>query len=135
MPRVFLIERDGGSGVNAVIKRLYVIELGNTDSDGILKKELLLDLLDINDPRDIGGPLAELEEDKFNMPFDSIENVVLLDKYTLGVAIDTNYPFEDGRTCTDAEACGWAFPTGTPDNTEFITVKFIDILVKTSGRK
>lgn len=122
--KYILIERDGGSGVNAQIKRLYMIDLNVTDADGILIKRLVLDLLDINDPQDIGGPLPNLEEGKFNLPFDSIENVVMIDPYTLGVAIDTNYPFEDGRTCTTSENCGWAYPTGIPDNTEFVTIRF-----------
>ncbi|VUD51434.1 hypothetical protein TDB9533_01425 [Thalassocella blandensis] len=128
--RYVLIERDSGSGVNAVVKRLYVIELSKTDDRGILKKRLLVDLLDINDPLDIGGALPNIGKKRFNLPFDSIENVVLLNSHTLGVAIDTNYPFEDGRTCTTPETCGWAYPEGTPDDTEFVTISFKKSLLK-----
>lgn len=105
-----LIERDD-FGLDAVIKRLYIIDLGVTDSEGILKKELLVDLLDIDDPRDIGGPLAGLAGDKFNLPFVSVECVVSLDANTLGVAIDTNFP-ASGRD------------PGVPASTELITLKF-----------
>jgi hypothetical protein len=112
-PDVFvLIERDSLFGAAAVVKRLYLIDLNVTDEQGILKKQLLVDLLDIDDPRDIGGDLPNLEPNKFNMPFDSIECVLGLDAKTLAVAIDTNFPGEDGRT------------PGTPDSTEIIQLRF-----------
>lgn len=107
-----LIERDALFGPAAVIKRMYLIDLNVKDADGVLKKQLLVDLLDIDDPRDIGGDLPNLEPAKFNMPFDSVESVLALDARTLGVAIDTNFPSEDGRT------------DGVPDSTEFIKLRF-----------
>lgn len=107
-----LIERDSLFGANAVVKRLYLIDLNVTDADGILEKTLLIDLLDIDDPRDIGGELPGLAAGKFNMPFDSIESVLKLAPRTLAVAIDTNFPSEDGRT------------TGVPDSTEIIQLRF-----------
>ncbi|WP_086933611.1 esterase-like activity of phytase family protein [Agarilytica rhodophyticola] len=107
-----LIERDSKFGANAEVKRLYIIDLNVTDEDGILRKRLLIDLLDINDPKDIGGPLEGLADKKFSMPFDSIESLVVFNRKTLGVAIDTNFPSEDGRA------------PGTPDSTEFIKLKF-----------
>jgi len=107
-----LIERDSKFGPAAEVKRLYIIDLNVTDSDGVLKKRLLVDLLNINDSKDIGGPLPGLKKRKFNMPFDSIECVVALNRRTLGIAIDTNFPGEDGRE------------PGVPDSTEFIKLKF-----------
>ncbi|WP_198649942.1 esterase-like activity of phytase family protein [Zobellella maritima] len=107
-----LIERDSKFGSQAEVKRLYLVDLNETDQDGILKKRLLVDLLDIHDPEDIGGPLPGLAEKRFNMPFDSIECVVVIDDHTLGVAIDTNFPSEDGRLA------------GVPDSTEFIKLTF-----------
>jgi hypothetical protein len=56
--------------------------------------------------------LKGVPEGKFTMPFDSIECVVVIDGQTLGVAIDTNFPGEDGREA------------GVPDSTEFITLQF-----------
>ncbi|HMJ15369.1 MAG TPA: hypothetical protein VK524_28330 [Polyangiaceae bacterium] len=70
-----LIERDSKFGPAAEIKRLYLIDLNVTGDDGVLEKRLLIDLLDIDDPRDLGGNLPGLEPKKFNMPFDSIESV------------------------------------------------------------
>jgi hypothetical protein len=100
--------RDGGP----LVKRLYLIDLKVKGADGVLKKRLLIDLLDIDDPRDIGGPLPTLPATKFNMPFDSIECILPLGAHTLAVAIDTNFPGEDGRE------------KGVPDSTEFIKLEF-----------
>jgi hypothetical protein len=107
-----LIERDSLYGADAVVKRLYLVDLDVTDEDGVLEKRLLVDLLDIDDPRDIAGPLPGLLPGKFNMPFDSIESVHKLDPFTLVVAIDTNFPGEDGRV------------DGVPDSTEVIKLRF-----------
>jgi hypothetical protein len=107
-----LIERDSLFGAAALVKRLYLVNLNVTDATGILEKRLLIDLLDIDDPADIGGALPDLDPDKFNMPFDSIECVLQLGPKTLAVAIDTNFPGEDGRT------------PGVPDSTEMIELRF-----------
>lgn len=111
-----LIERDSLFGAAAEVKRLYLVDLNEKDADGVLKKTLLVDLLDISDPLAIGGPLAGVAPGKFSMPFDSIESVVVLDNHSLAVAIDTNYPDEDGRI------------PGKPDNTEVITIRFDEAL-------
>lgn len=105
-----LIERDD-FGLDAVVKRLYLIDLTVTDADGILEKRLLVDLLDIDDPRDIGGPLVGLPEDKFNFPFVSVECVLPLAPNRLAVAIDTNFP-ATGRD------------PAVPASTEIITLTF-----------
>lgn len=112
-----LIERDSLFGANAVVKRLYLIDLDVVGADGILVKKLLVDLLHISDPLDIAGDLAGAPSaDEFSLPFDSIESVRKLDDFTLAVAIDTNYPTEDGRV------------PGTPDDTEIITIEFAEPL-------
>lgn len=110
--RFVLIERDSLFGAAAVVKRLYLVDLDVTDTDGVLSKRLLVDLLDVSDPLDIGGPLPGLMPNKFNFPFDSIESVVVLDDRHLVIAIDTNYPDEDGRV------------PGKPDDTEVIRLAF-----------
>ena len=107
-----LIERDGFWGAKAVIKRLYLVDLKEKDADGALKKTLLVDLLNISDPNGIGGQASNMPVGKFSMPFDSVESVEVLDAQTLVVAIDTNYPGEDGRK------------PGKPDDTEVITLRF-----------
>jgi hypothetical protein len=118
-----LIERDSKYGAAAEIKRLYLVDLNVADADGILEKRLLVDLLHIADPRDIGGDLPGVTTGEFDMPFDSIESVVSLGRSTLGVAIDTNYPNEDGRT------------PGVPDSTEFVKLSFDRAIVSYAPRR
>lgn len=118
-----LIERDSLFGSKAVVKRLYMVDLDVKDADGVLKKTLLVDLLNISDPTDIGGPLASVVAGKFSMPFDSVESVEVVDDNTLAVAIDTNFPTEDGRV------------PGKPDDTEVITIRFDQALFKRVASK
>lgn len=118
-----LIERDSLYGSKAVVKRLYMVDLDVKDANGVLKKTLLVDLLNISDPTDIGGPLASVVAGKFSMPFDSVESVEVVDDNTLAVAIDTNFPTEDGRV------------PGKPDDTEVITIRFDQALFKRVASK
>ena len=75
------------------------------------KKRLLVDLLDIDDPDDIGGPLVGIPDDTFNFPLQSVESVTPIDDFTLLVGLDNNYPGGNGRV------------PGTPDGTEIITLR------------
>jgi len=101
--RFLVIERDNFQGDAAKIKRVYSIDL----SDGSAgHKSLVVDLLNIADPRHLGGA-----SDTFRFPFVTIEDVILLDDRTLGVLNDNNFPFSSGRT------------PGQPDNDEFITIR------------
>ena len=77
----------------------------------MLKKRLLVDLLDIADPDDIGGPLVGIPADRFNFPLQSVDSVTPVDDFTLLVGLDNNYPGGNGRM------------PGTPDGTEIITLR------------
>ena len=107
-----LIERDNALGEAAQLKKLYILDLAVTDEAGIVLKNELVDLLHIADPQDIGGDLPRVAPDEFDMPFVSVECVVRLSDTTLAVAVDTNFPGNDGRT------------PGTPDDTEVIELGF-----------
>jgi hypothetical protein len=108
-----LIERDNFFGPAAVIKRLYLIDFDVTNEAGILEKLLLVDLLDISDPQDIGGELEGVSDpEQFSFPFNSIESVVQLGESSLGVAIDNNYSSDAGRRA------------GVPDDIELIRIDF-----------
>jgi hypothetical protein len=112
--RYIIIERDDFQGPpNSPNpprqKKLYLFDLGETGG-GVLKKRLLVDLLDIDDPRDIGGPLTGIPDDRFNFPLQSVESVTPIDDFTLLVGLDNNYPGGNGRV------------PGTPDGTEIITL-------------
>ncbi len=104
--RFLVIERDNLQGDAAAFKRIYQIDLRDRDRDGNADKTLVADLLDIADPKHLAGP-----GDTFRFPFQTIEDVVILDDRTLGVLNDNNFPFSSGRT------------PGQPDNNEFITIR------------
>ena len=110
--RYIIIERDDFQGPPSSPnpprqKKLYLLDLDEVDdATGLLKKRLLVDLLDIADPRDIGGPLPEIRGDRFSFPLQSVESVTPVDDFTLLVGLDNNYPGGNGRV------------PGTPDGTE-----------------
>lgn len=98
--RFLIIERDNLQGDAAKVKRIYLADTRDRNGDGELDKTLVADLLDL------AGP-----DGTFRFPFQTIEDVIILDDRTLGVLNDNNFPFSSGRT------------PGSPDNNEFITVR------------
>ncbi|MEU3167312.1 esterase-like activity of phytase family protein [Streptosporangium sp. NPDC006930] len=100
--RFLVIERDNLQGDEARTKRVYLVDTRHAD----LRKTLVADLLDLANPRGLGG-----FGETFRFPFQTIEDVVILDDRTLGVLNDNNFPFSAGRT------------PGRPDDNEFITVR------------
>ena len=115
--RYIMIERDDFQGPPTIAnpprqKKLYLFDLDEVDhATGLLRKRLLVDLLDIDDPKDIGGPLVGIPADTFNFPLQSVESVTPVDSHTLLVGLDNNYPGGNGRV------------PGTPDGTEIITLR------------
>ncbi|HYX18833.1 MAG TPA: esterase-like activity of phytase family protein [Nostoc sp.] len=94
-----VIERDGGQGAAAEFKKIYKIDLSKTDSKGYVAKEEVGDLLNIQDPNDLNGD----GKTTFDFPFVTIENVLVVDKNTILVANDNNYPFSTGRPGNDPQ--------------------------------
>ncbi len=112
---VFLVvERDTGEGRQAGIKRVYRVELGRVDASGFLIKQLVCDLLNIDDSR--GLTAAEKGAvglgRYYGFPYVTPECLVVIDQNTLLVANDNNYPMSAGRR-----------PPGTPDDNEFIRLR------------
>jgi len=109
-----IIERDGGQGdasdprfaSSALFKKIFKIDLTRTDANGNLIKEEVADLLNIYDPKDVtkDGRTNTV----FTFPFQTIEDVLVLDNSTLLVINDNNFPFSVGREF------------GVADNNEFI---------------
>ncbi|MFD0472013.1 esterase-like activity of phytase family protein [Nonomuraea thailandensis] len=91
--RFLIIERDNGQGDAAKVKRIYLADRRDQDRDGALDKTLVADLLNLADPRGLGGAPGT-----FRFPFQTIEDVIILDDRTLGVLDDNNFPFSNGRT-------------------------------------
>ncbi|BAY23498.1 glycerophosphoryl diester phosphodiesterase [Calothrix sp. NIES-2100] len=94
-----VVERDGGQGDTAKFKRIYKVDLSKTDANGYVEKLQIADLLNIQDPNDLNGD----GKTTFDFPFVTIENVLVIDKDTILVANDNNYPFSTGRPGNDPQ--------------------------------
>jgi glycerophosphoryl diester phosphodiesterase len=85
---------DGSDGKPpASFKKIFKIDLSKTDAQGYVQKEEVADLMNIADPND----LNQDGKTTYKMPFVTIEDVLVLDKNTILVANDNNYPFSIGR--------------------------------------
>ncbi|MEN9517952.1 MAG: hypothetical protein RLZZ381_540, partial [Cyanobacteriota bacterium] len=88
-----VIERDNNQGEEAKFKKIFKIDISQVDENGFVAKEEVVDLLNIDDPND----LNEDGKTTFDFPFQTIENLVVIDENTILVANDNNYPFSQGR--------------------------------------
>ena len=112
--RMVLIERDGGLGLNARFRSVYLVDLRRVGSDGFLEKELAVDLTAIPDPDLISLPPIHEGDVGLGNPFsvvcESIEAIHVLDGEQLLLGCDNNLP-NKGRN------------PGLADDNEFILVK------------
>jgi hypothetical protein len=104
-----VIERDSKQGAEAVAKKIYKVDFGQLDTDGFLHKTLVADLMRIKDPDDLNKDGLDL----FTFPFWTIEGLVVVDRTTLAIVNDNNYPLGPARESHGAE----------PDKTEFIMLR------------
>nr|WP_016949599.1 esterase-like activity of phytase family protein [Anabaena sp. PCC 7108] len=88
-----VIERDNGQGADAKFKKIFKVDLSKTDANGVVEKQEVVDLLNIQDPNDLNGD----GKTTFDFPFVTIEDVLVVDQNTILVANDNNYPFSVGR--------------------------------------
>jgi glycerophosphoryl diester phosphodiesterase len=104
-----VIERDSNEGKKARVKKVYKVDFEQLDTEGYLIKTLVADLLKIKDPHDLNqdGSL------QFSFPFWTIEGLVVLNRTTLGIVNDNNYPLGQARDTTKTQA----------DNSEFILIE------------
>ncbi|PKH41970.1 Uncharacterized conserved protein [Nocardioides alpinus] len=93
-----VIERDNGQGPTAAFKRIYLVDLRDTDRDGWVSKTLVVDLMDVANP----GGLSPYG-DPFTFPFFTIEDVEILDADTIAVMNDNNFPAAGGRSTTQPD--------------------------------
>ncbi|BAZ47469.1 phytase [Nostoc sp. NIES-4103] len=89
-----VIERDNNQGANAKFKKIFKVDFSQIDTNGFVAKEEIVDLLNIQDPNDLNQDGST----QFTFPFQTIEDVVVLDANTILVANDNNYPFSTGRS-------------------------------------
>jgi glycerophosphoryl diester phosphodiesterase len=109
--QLLVLERDNFDGPAAVIKRVYKVDLNRRDADGFVPKTLVIDLLDIDNPAEIGverSPGAYGVGRSFSFPFQSVETIVPLGRDRYLLANDNNFPGNAAR-----------YP-GRPDDTEMI---------------
>jgi len=117
-----IIERDQGQGdasdprqTNpARFKKIFRIDLDDVDAGGTLVKEEVVDLMNIYDPRDVAD--NGRTNTVFTFPFNTIEDVLVLDNNRLLVIDDNNYPGSNGREF------------GVADNNEFIVLHVAPLL-------
>jgi len=96
--RLLVIERDNAEGPAAAFKKIYAVDFRDVGGDGFLVKRQVADLLNIDDPDDLGG-----FGPTFRFPFQTIESVMPLDNWRLAVLNDNNYPFSAGRMAGSAD--------------------------------
>jgi hypothetical protein len=104
--RFLVIERDNLEGAAAAFKKVFRVDFDEIDGDGFLVKHLVADLLQIDDPLNLGG-----QGPIFRFPFQTIESVIPLGDRKIGILNDNNYPFSNGRV------------PGQPDPNEFIVIR------------
>lgn len=112
--RLVVIERDGGLGMTALFRRVYVLDLRSVGDDDFLEKREAVDLTAIPDPNLVSLPAVHEGDLGLGDPFwvmcESVEAVHVLDGERILVGCDNNFP-NKGRNPTRA------------DDTELIIVK------------
>jgi hypothetical protein len=104
---LLVLERDNADGPQAVTKKVYAVRLGKS---GTTSKSLVVDLLDVSDPRGISAGGGWGTGRSFSFGFQSVETLVPLSRGRLMIANDNNYPGNSARR------------PGTPDDTEMIVI-------------
>jgi len=126
--RALVIERDNGEGdpglacaqgvqptaaapcfpLPARFKRVYVVDLAQTDAEGFVRKIAHIDLMAIRDPENLarvrGDLPANAPRDRFTFPFFTIEDVALVAADHIIVGNDNNLPFSAGRQFFQADS-------------------------------
>ncbi|MDB9521023.1 esterase-like activity of phytase family protein, partial [Dolichospermum circinale CS-1225] len=87
-----VIEKDRLTGATAEFKRIYKINLTQVDANGFLIKQEVANLLDIQDPNDLNGDGST----SFKLPFQNVEAFTIVDKNTILVTNDNDFPFVAG---------------------------------------
>jgi glycerophosphoryl diester phosphodiesterase len=94
--RFAVIERDGGLGLNALFRDVYVIDLDVMDADGFLAKARVADLAAIPDPDLVSLPAIHTGDvglgDPYRVTCESIEAVHRISGSRLLLGCDNNFP-------------------------------------------
>jgi hypothetical protein len=95
---LLVVERDGGAGPAARFKAVFKVDLADRDHDGYVDKELLVNLMAVPDPTNVGKLGAF-----FPFSFETIEDLAVIDDHTIAVMNDNNFPNAGGRSTTVAD--------------------------------
>ena len=111
--RLLVVERDGGSGLNALFRKVYRVDLTRPDASGYLEKTEVVDLAAIPDPDLVSLPALHPGDVGLGNPFrvtcESVEAVHVVHGNRIMVGCDNNFP-NTGRN------------PGLADDNEFILV-------------
>ena len=112
--RLLALERDNGQGTDARWKRAFTVALNETNADGTLRKNQVLDLLDLRDDDGLSAPTARPGDlglgNPFSMPYQTIEAILPTGDDRVSIVNDTNFG-STGRN------------PSLPDYSDFIVVK------------
>jgi hypothetical protein len=94
--RLVLIERDGGRGLTALFRNVYVIDLGYVDAAGFVEKQAVVDLTKIPDPNLVSLPAIHAGDLGLGDPFwvmcESVEAIHPVGNDRLVIGCDNNLP-------------------------------------------
>ena len=112
--RLVVIERDGGLGVTARFRSVYVLDLRREGPAGSVSKHLAVDLTAVPDPDLVSLPAIHAGDLGLGDPFwvmcESVEAIHVVDGARLLVGCDNNFP-NKGRN------------PGLADDTELVVIK------------
>lgn len=113
-----VVERDDAEGKKARFKKVYRVSPPALGPESVAEKALVADLLRVEDSAGITHPEngAVGLGREFAFPFVTIEAIAVLDRETLLLCNDNNYPSSAGRR------------PGVPDDTEFIRIRLAEPL-------
>jgi glycerophosphoryl diester phosphodiesterase len=112
--RIVVMERDGGRGLAAAFRSVYVLDLRRSDGNGFIDKTAVLDMTAIPDPDLVSLPAIHDGDvglgDPFRVTCESVEAIYPLGRAHVIIGCDNNIP-NPGRN------------PGIADDNEFILVK------------
>jgi glycerophosphoryl diester phosphodiesterase len=104
--RLAVIERDAGRGLDAIFRRVYVVDLRATPADGSLVKSIAVDLAAVPDPDLVSLPEIHAGDvglgDPFRVTCESVEAIHPTSGNELLIGCDNNLP-NTGRNPTIAD--------------------------------
>jgi hypothetical protein len=112
--RIVVMERDGGRGLGATFRSVYVVDLRSVDDDRFVHKAAALDMTAIPDPDLVSLPAIHEGDvglgDPFRVTCESVEAIYPLDGERIIIGCDNNIP-NAGRN------------PGIADDNEYILVR------------